>query len=194
MSISLGESISLSIILSSELQVLNHFRYVPRPSPEVFRITKTNHNILQGVARPEERLSKEGMRALREWCQRNAERYWLNSGGPLARPENGGADVIIIDDPQMPALIPIIKDMTPDRPVIYRSHIQIRSDLIDIEGSPQAEVWDFLWKDIQRADVFLSHPVEIFVPNNVPKNKVGYLPATTDWFVKSSSPLISGFG
>ncbi|KAI5305937.1 hypothetical protein KEM56_002810 [Ascosphaera pollenicola] len=155
--------------------------YVPRPSPEVFRITKTNHNILQGVSRPDERLTKDGMRALEEWSHRNAERYWLNSGGPLARPEDGGADVIIIDDPQMPALIPIVKKMTPDRPVIYRSHIQIRSDLIDIEGSPQSEVWNFLWKSIQQADVFLSHPVEIFVPNNVPKEKVGYMPATTDW-------------
>ncbi|KAI5291603.1 hypothetical protein KEM54_003048 [Ascosphaera aggregata] len=155
--------------------------YVPRPSPEVFRITKTNHNILQGVANPEERLSKAGMRALEEWSQRNAERYWLNAGGALEPPEKGGADVIIIDDPQMPSLIPIIKDMTPDRLVIYRSHIQIRSDLIDIEGSPQQEVWDFLWKSIQRADVFLSHPVEVFVPNNVPKEKVGFMPATTDW-------------
>ena len=31
--------------------------YVPRPKPEIFRITKTNHNILQGVADPKERLT-----------------------------------------------------------------------------------------------------------------------------------------
>ncbi|KAI5293651.1 hypothetical protein KEM52_005347 [Ascosphaera acerosa] len=155
--------------------------YVPRPSPEVFRITKTNHNILQGVAAPNERLTQDGMRALEEWAHRNAERYWTTEGGALQPPEKGGADVVVIDDPQMPSLIPLIKKMTPDRPVIYRSHIQIRSDLIDVPDSPQHEVWEFLWKSIKLADVFLSHPVDVFVPNNVPKEKVGFLPATTDW-------------
>ncbi len=41
-----------------------------------------------------------------------------------------------IDDPQMPGLIPLIKKLTPERPVLYRSHIQIRSDLVAKAGSP----------------------------------------------------------
>ena len=41
-----------------------------------------------------------------QWITYNAERYWLKDGGPLSKT---GADVIIIDDPQMPGLIPLIK-------------------------------------------------------------------------------------
>ncbi|KAI5300911.1 hypothetical protein KEM55_004016 [Ascosphaera atra] len=155
--------------------------YVPRPSPEVFRITKTNHNILQGVSLPEERLTQDAKERVEDWIVRNAQRYWVQDGGPLAAPEKGGADVVIIDDPQMPGLIPLIKKVTPHRPVIYRSHIQIRSDLVAEKGSPQAEVWDFLWETIQKADIFISHPVKAFVPHTVNPDIVGYLPATTDW-------------
>jgi glycosyltransferase involved in cell wall biosynthesis len=81
----------------------------------------------------------------------------------------------------MPGLIPLIKSITPDRPVLYRSHIQIRSDLAMTEGSPQADIWQFLWGNIQHADMFISHPIPSFVPGNVPRAKVAYLPATTDW-------------
>lgn len=149
----------------------------------MFRITKNNHNILQGVSGPGERLTQENEHAIHEWITANAKRYWFAKGGPLSKPEEGGADVIIIDDPQMPGLIPLIKELTPDRPVIYRSHIQIRSDLIADPTTPQAEVWNYFWQSIKLADLFISHPVDAFVPDNVPRDKVGYLPASTDWYV-----------
>ncbi|RAO65083.1 uncharacterized protein BHQ10_001095 [Talaromyces amestolkiae] len=155
--------------------------YVPKPRPGVFRITKTNHNILQGVAGPHERLGVHQQRILTDWIEDNAHRYWTRKGGPLTRPSEGGADVIIIDDPQMPALIPIAKQADPIRPVIYRSHIQMRSDLISTPGSPQSEVWDYLWSYIKLADIFISHPVASFVPRSVPLAKLGYMPACTDW-------------
>ena len=88
----------------------------------------------------------------------------------------------------MPGLIPLIKKITPERPVLYRSHIQIRSDLVAKEGSPQADIWDYLWNNIKGADMFISHPIPYFVPHNVPREKVVYLPATTDWSVHPSSP------
>lgn len=144
----------------------------------MFRITKTNHNILQGVADPFERLTKERQEMMDEWISYNANRYWLGEGGPLAK---GGADVVIIDDPQMPGLIPLIKEHRPEVKVIYRSHIELRSDLIGVEGSPQAEVWKFLWDRIKLADVFISHPVDKFVPAQVPMSMVGMMPACTDW-------------
>ncbi len=81
----------------------------------------------------------------------------------------------------MPGLIPMIKHLTPNRPVLYRSHIQIRSDLVAKKGSPQADIWEFLWDNIKFADMFISHPIPVFVPHNVPREKVVYLPATTDW-------------
>ncbi|EFR00780.1 hypothetical protein MGYG_03784 [Nannizzia gypsea CBS 118893] len=163
--------------------------FVPRPRPGVFRITKNNHNIMQGVADPDQRLTDQHKQALTDWILANANRYWFGKGGPLEPPEKGGADIIIIDDPQMPGLIPLIKKATPNRPVIYRSHIQIRSDLIDQPGSPQAECWEYFWDSIRHADLFISHPVEAFVPSNVPKESVGYLPAATDWLDGLNKPM-----
>ncbi|KAG5756947.1 hypothetical protein H9Q70_000486 [Fusarium xylarioides] len=155
--------------------------YVPKPRPGVFRITKNQHNILQGVSHPDQRISDAEKGAITDWIDENAKRYWLSEGGPLRPPEEGGADVIIIDDPQMPGLVPMIKKITPDRPILYRSHIQIRSDLVAIEGSPQNDIWNYLWSNIKESDLFISHPIPKFVPHTVPKEKVVYLPATTDW-------------
>ena len=85
------------------------------------------------------------------------------------------------DDPQMPGLIPLFKRVRPDLPIIYRSHIEIRSDLVHIPGSPQEEVWKYLWNNIQLADLFISHPVNKFVPSDVPIGKLALLGAATDW-------------
>jgi hypothetical protein len=85
----------------------------------------------------------------------------------------------------MPGLIPLIKAITPNKPVLYRSHIQIRSDLAMTEGSPQSDIWQFLWSNIKLADMFISHPIPSFVPSNVPMSTVAYLPATTDWYVRN---------
>ncbi|KAJ5267072.1 hypothetical protein N7478_009880 [Penicillium angulare] len=155
--------------------------YVPKPRPGVFRVTKNNHNILQGVARPGDQLTPENKQVLQDWIEENARRYWTSYGGPLLAPSEGGADVIVVDDPQMPGLIPIAKQYAPDRPILFRSHIQIRSDLIEQVGTPQAEAWDFLWNQIKFSDCFISHPVSSFVPNDVPPEIVGYMPASTDW-------------
>ncbi|ORY17691.1 putative trehalose synthase-like protein [Clohesyomyces aquaticus] len=155
--------------------------YVPKPKPEVFRITKNNHNILQGVADPKLRLTGKHMAVLDDWCKQNAERFWISPGGALAARSQGGADVIIVDDPQMPSLVKIAKMLDPDRPVIFRSHIQVRADLADQEGTPTSEVWNWVWNNVKDADVFVSHPVREFVPNNVDFKRVGYMPATTDW-------------
>ncbi|OJJ97125.1 hypothetical protein ASPACDRAFT_1858587 [Aspergillus aculeatus ATCC 16872] len=174
--------------------------YVPKPRPGVFRITKNNHNILQGVAPPGTRFTAQDKEILRDWVFENAERFWLKQSEPpgvswlekhaLSFPAlAGGADIIVIDDPQLPFLIPMIKQRTPHRPVIFRSHIQIRSDLTDTPGTPQAEAWELLWEAIEQADLFISHPVRDFVPNNVRPEKVGYMPATTDWLDGLNKPL-----
>jgi len=151
--------------------------YVPNPSPSVFRTTKNNHNILQGVAPPDLRLTQEAKDNFDAWILKNGLR-WTAEGGPLAP---GGVDVAFIDDPQMPGLIPLIRRTRPELPIIYRSHIEIRSDLVHIAGSPQEEVWKYLWNNIQIADLFISHPVNKFVPQDVPTKKVALLGAATDW-------------
>lgn len=81
----------------------------------------------------------------------------------------------------MPRLVSLVKDITPDRPIFFRSHIQVRGDLVDQQGTRQADIWAFLWENIKRADLFVSHPIPSFVPNNVPSTMVAYMPATTDW-------------
>jgi len=155
--------------------------FVPRPRPDVFRVTKTNHNILQGTVGPEVTQTDEDLQKIVDWVDDNAEHYWLKKGGPLSSRADGGADVLIIDDPQMPELIPLAKKADPDRPVIFRSHIQVRDDLIQEEGSSAQKVWNSLWKSIKECDVFIAHPVKDFVPDDVKNERVGYMPATTDW-------------
>ena len=161
-------------------------RYVPKPRPGVFRITKTNHNILQGVNDKEDCFTEEKAQAITSWLQENATKYWLYNGGPLSAPELGGADVICVDDPQMPGLISLSKNAAPNRKVLFRSHIQIRSDLVKDQGHPAHDVWQYLWNDIKNADLFISHPITGFVPDEVPSEMVGYMPATTDWCGQSS--------
>jgi hypothetical protein len=79
----------------------------------------------------------------------------------------------------MAPLVTMVKERTPDRPVIYRSHIQIRGDKIADATSPQAKAWSPLWNRIQHNDLFVSHPVPSFVPANVPKEKLLCAPGTT---------------
>lgn len=71
-------------------------RYVPKPKPGVFRITKTIHNILQGVSEPGIVVSAEEKQILTDWIEDNAKRYWLSLGGPLRPVGEGGADVIFV--------------------------------------------------------------------------------------------------
>ncbi|KAF2114942.1 putative trehalose synthase-like protein [Lophiotrema nucula] len=163
--------------------------YVPRPKPEIFRITKNNHNILQGVAEDGIRISEEQIAKLDNWARDNAEKFWIWEDGPLAPRSQGGADVIVVDDPQMPSLVKIAKELDPERPVIFRSHIQVRADLADQEETPTSEVWNWIWENVKQADVFISHPVREFVPNNVHFERVGYMPATTDWLDGLNKPM-----
>lgn len=157
--------------------------YVPKPKPEVFRITKTNHNILQGVADPGEELTDDQAEVIRSWTETNAKRFWLGPGGPLRAVKDGGAHLVVVDDPQMPYLCKMAKDADPDRPVVYRSHIQVRADLVDNEPEgPTARVFDWLWQYAKQADLFVAHPAKMFVPKKVPMEKLAYLPATTGKF------------
>ncbi|GAB7326934.1 hypothetical protein MBLNU13_g10895t1 [Cladosporium sp. NU13] len=139
-----------------DLQGIDCSWWVPNPKPAVFRITKTNHNILQDVAKPEERFTADSQKVV-----------------------DGGADVVVVDN-QMPVLVSIAKSMDPDPPVLFRPHIQIRSDLIGNADSDVHAVWAWIWSHVQKADIFVAHPISKFVPAEVPLEKVAYMPATTD--------------
>lgn len=69
---------------------------VPKPRPGVFRITKNIHNILQGVADPDQRITDDEKALIVDWIHDNAKRYWLSHGGPLRPVNEGGADVVVV--------------------------------------------------------------------------------------------------
>ncbi|KAG1176211.1 hypothetical protein G6F70_006073 [Rhizopus microsporus] len=151
--------------------------YVARPKPEVFDITKRKfHNVLQGVAPPDVYLTETDKQIFIDWSNENAKRFWLDDKGPIKN-----SDVIVIDDPQVCGIIPHIREHAPNTKIIFRSHIEIRADLIkEYPEGPQAITWNFLWNFIQHADVFVAHPIKNFVPEVVPTRNVVLLPAATD--------------
>ena len=89
---------------------------MPNPSPSVFRTTKNNHNILQGVADPSLRLTKEQKDAFDAWILKNGLR-WTAEGGPLAP---GGCDIAFIGKrrPLVYMLDPTHADLLPFRRVL----------------------------------------------------------------------------
>ena len=84
--------ISPAYLYSIAHELIPITRYVPNPSPAVFRTTKNNHNILQGVADPDLRLTAEAKAAFDAWILKNGLR-WTAEGGPLAP---GGVDIAFI--------------------------------------------------------------------------------------------------
>lgn len=146
--------------------------YVLEPKSDAFEITKRKfHNVLQGISDKE--LTLEDEKTYNDWISKNAL---------ILKSAIQKADVIVIDDPQPAGLIPYIKIYNKAAKIIFRFHIHMESSLINKESSPQRKTWLFLWKQIQDADCFVFHPIEKFVPKNIPKEKVVFMPATIDPF------------
>ncbi|KAG0641028.1 trehalose phosphorylase [Tuber brumale] len=160
--------------------------YIPEPDPEAFKIANMNHNILQYDAPAEARFSPDRQAILDIWIRKNAQRHWLSHGGPLAP---RGADVVIIDDPQMAGLIPLIRNARPEVKIIYRSHIEVRQDLLVTPWSPQDQLWVWIWSHAKQADVVICHPVDIIFPCGIPWKMIGSMPACTDWLDGLNKPL-----
>ncbi len=146
--------------------------YVMSPDTAVFDVTKRKfHNVLQGVAARNVILNSSDKKIYEDWVAKNARAF---------RRVYRDADVVVIDDPQPSGMIPFIKQANPQVKIIYRSHIQVRADLINRQGLPQEKTWSFLKKNIYQADIFVSHPIKAFVPKDLPKGKVVLMPAATD--------------
>ncbi|KAL1925123.1 uncharacterized protein VTP21DRAFT_6 [Calcarisporiella thermophila] len=170
------------------LGVESHW-FVPKPNPAIFNITKRKfHNVLQGVAKVTEEtwLTEEEKKMWIDWCHCNYRRYWESEGSPLRR-----AHMIVLDDPQLCAIIPLIKQTNPKARIVYRSHIEIRSDLATDKSSIQHNVWCFLWQFIQHADIFVSHPISGFIPPYVDRSKTILMPASTDPLDGLNKPLLA---
>ncbi len=146
--------------------------YVMIANNDIFNITKKKfHNVLQNVAPAGTKLTNQEKKLFREWTKKNADRF-----ADIFKK----AKVVVIDDPQPSGLVSYIRKANPKAKIIYRSHIQIESDLADKEGTPQNITWSFIWNNIKSSDVFISHPVKKFIPNNVPRAKTVLMGAVTD--------------
>ncbi|KDQ58564.1 glycosyltransferase family 4 protein [Jaapia argillacea MUCL 33604] len=150
--------------------------YVPQGDPTVFDITKRRfHNVLQGVAPDDITLRAEDKRIFERWTEWNYKTFWSGEDSPLR------ADIIVIDDPQLTALIPMIRRDSPSSKIIYRSHIEIRADLIDAGKKQTKDTFEYLFNFIKHADLFVSHPIEEFVPKMVSESMpVVFMPPSTD--------------
>ncbi|GAA5907006.1 hypothetical protein JCM6882_000029 [Rhodosporidiobolus microsporus] len=164
--------------------------FVPAGDPSVFNITKRKfHNVLQGVADPDVRLSEDDKQLFEAWTEHNYKRFWAGEDSPLSR-----LDIAVIDDPQLTALIPIIRRESPRTKIVFRSHIQIRADLVDQRKEQISATWDYLWQFIKQADLFVSHPVEEFVPKVVKDSMpVVYMPPSTDPIDGLNKPILRDF-
>ena len=139
---------------------------------DVFQITKGKfHNVLQAVSDPTIHLTDQDKKLYEHWSKENAQ---------ILMPALEDANTIIIDDPQPAGLIPYIKKHNATATILYRSHIQIESALLEDQTSPQSITWNYLWQWIKHADVFIAHPVASFVPAVVPKDILVSMPPTTD--------------
>ena len=146
--------------------------HVMNSKKEIFNISKKKfHNILQGVAPAYVKLTDGEVEDFENWSKANADRF---------KNLFQKADVIVIDDPQPSGMIPHIKKVNPEAKIMYRSHIQLEAHLIDEKQPQQLATWNLIWRNISQADLFISHPLQQFVPKCVPSEKVVYMPATTD--------------
>ena len=124
----------------------------------VFEITKTKfHNILQNVAPENLELTEDDIELYNAWCKENTD---------IMTDAIKNAHVIVIDDPQPSGMIPHIQAINKDVKIIYRSHIHLNKDTLDIPNTPQNKTWKFIWNNAQKADIFISHPVPAFIPNS----------------------------
>ncbi|KAG0436195.1 Trehalose phosphorylase [Dictyocoela muelleri] len=145
--------------------------YVTFPVSKVYKITKTRfHNVLQGVSKDE--ITSEEIDIYEKWIEININRFWKKQ---IFK----DADIIVLDDHQTSGFANIIKKINKNAKIIYRSHIQIRSEL---NGKCDAftKVWNYISNNLKVIDLFISHPLKEFVPDDFDFKKVVYLPPSTD--------------
>lgn len=142
------------------------------PDAEIFDITKQKfHNVLQSVNPDGMELTDEDKQKFVKWSEKNFE---------LLLPVIEKSDLVVIDDPQPSGLVSYIKALDKNIKIIYRSHIQLQADLANTQGTAQYKTWQFIWSNIKDCDLFISHPVDEFVPKEIPANKLLYMPPSTD--------------
>lgn len=146
--------------------------YVTIPVASAYNVTKKKfHNILQNVAKGEI-LEDRDIEIYESWIKINSERLWNKK---IFK----NSDIIVLDDHQTSGFFKYIKKAKPDTKIIFRSHIQIRGEFYPHKKDIK-RTWDYIFSNIKDADLFISHPIKSFVPENVERKKIVYLPPGTD--------------
>ncbi|MCP4649030.1 MAG: hypothetical protein GY853_02955 [PVC group bacterium] len=142
---------------------------------DIPNITKKKmHNALQNTnaANFDHRLTEHDKQRLKAWTNYNFK---------LMEPKIKRATVVIIDDYQPSGLIPLIKEKYPHIKILYRSHIQIRSNLTDLpldDSNSTKTNWKYIFENLWDArknkfhiEAFVTHPVDAFIPNDIRRHK-----------------------
>jgi hypothetical protein len=147
---------------------------VSEPDPEAFDVTKKMHNLQQDVLTPDVQFTDDDIAKHQEYGVKNF-------AGMIEKvPGFAEADFYWIEDPQLAAMIPKLRELNPNARFIYRNHIQTDRDKMATPGSPQNRIYEYLRDTCQVGDVdtYVAHPVEQFVPYNTPN--VAYMPPTSE--------------
>ncbi|KAI5158609.1 alpha,alpha-trehalose phosphorylase (configuration-retaining) [Nematocida parisii] len=178
--------------------------YVCTPSSSVFSITKMKvHNVLQNAfnnsahtkseleenaSNPDETiwLSDTDKSKIDNWIETNYAEHW--------KERIKKSTVVVLDDHQVSRLAQLIKRDFPNILIIYRSHIQIRTDLMGRSTDKQNltaidNLWQFMWESLVHVDYFVNHPFKETVPADVPESKVLFQPAGTNQLDGLNKPL-----
>lgn len=171
--------------------------YVTIPVNKIYQITKKKfHNVLQGVHLQEFDfqsdeyspktseepgfLNEDDKITYEKWINQNSQRNW-------AETVFKESDIIVLDDHQTSGFAPVIRSINKKVKIIYRSHIQIRGEIYP-EDTRIKKTWDYIstllfdqtHSKFPIIDLFLAHPIKSFVPKNIPKELISYLPPSTD--------------
>jgi len=147
---------------------------VSDPDPAAFEVTKKMHNLQQDVLGPDEQFTEADKAKHQEYGLANFQ-------GMIEKvPGFAEADFYWIEDPQLAAMIPKLRELNPTARFIYRNHIQTDRDKMATEGSPQNRIYEYLRDECQvgGVDTYVAHPVEQFVPYGTPN--VAYMPPTSE--------------
>ncbi|KAG0134974.1 hypothetical protein HOY82DRAFT_634101 [Tuber indicum] len=140
-------------------------------------MTKTNQNILQRVADPEEWFYREQQALLVEWTAANTRLYWLSPGGRLVL---SGADVDIIDIPRTPAVTPQIKRFA-RRSTLFTVAIS-KSIAISWRGLGALRKWSASgYRIVYSKQIYLI--VIMDDPHGAPLAMLELMPACTEWCI-----------
>lgn len=145
--------------------------YVTIPVAQVYKITKTKfHNVLQGVSKEE--ITDEEIQIYEQWVELNSQRFWTKEVFATA-------DIIVLDDHQTSGFVKHIRKANSNAKIIYRSHIQIRSELFG-KNPAFDKTWKYISDNLKGIDMFVSHPLKNNVPEEEKMSNVVYIPPSTD--------------